>query len=362
MIANAGRNVVIFGSAITSTRANGAAIFFRCLASSFARMGMQTIFAEERRDLVFDENLPQEIEIQRYSTPFDVADILDCAKPPRLVLKFVACGSMDAELEEQILLHKQPSDLVLFVDGDAPVTLEVIHRSPEHPLRHTVPTFDGVLILAGGERAAEEYLALGARMACWGYCAVDDKFWQPVSPLPQFECDLLFVGNRLADRDTRVEEFFFRPGRLCPDKHFLLVGLGWDEVSMPSNVLWIGHLQPNALRQAYSSARLTLNVNREPMARYGYSPASRLFEAAGCGACVITDRWPGVEELFVSGDEMVVASSAADVAAAVEGLTESVRRQIGRAARLKIESNYNCDRWVRRLFTEFGEMAVSFGV
>lgn len=344
------RSAVIFGSSITSSRNNGATVFFRGLCQALARAGLQTIFAEESRRVAEGEDSLFGIAVRHYTAPADVFRIIVAAQPPRLIIKFAACGSMDDVLEEVTVSFRQERDRVIFVDGDAPVTLGEIRYSLNHPLRRTLPAFDGVLILAGGEVAAREFQDLGASRVRWGYCAVDEQFWRPVPPSPLFQCDFLFVANRLSDRDSRVREFFLGPAALCPDRRFLLAGSGWDNLDLPRNVEYIGHLSPQDLRRAYSSARLVLNVNREPMARYGYAPASRLFEAASCGACIVSDRWPGVEKVFTPGEEILLASGGTEVAAVLQGLSTSTRRQIGTAARRRVEKDYTCDRWVEWLF------------
>ena len=349
------RSAVIFGSSITSSRNNGATVFFRGMCQALARAGLQTIFAEEARGEAWNENSLSGIVVRHYATPADVLRILAATQPPRLIIKFVECGSMDDVLEETLVSFVQERDLVIFVDGDAPVILGEIHRSPNHPLRRTLPTFDGVLVLAGGEAAAREYQDLGASRVRWGYCAVDEQYWHPVAPSPLFQCDLLFIANRLPDRDSRVREFFLRPATLCPDRRFLLAGSGWECLDLPRNVGYIGHLSPQDLRQAYSSALLVLNVNREPMARYGYSPASRMFEAASCGACIVSDRWPGVEKVFTPGEEMLLASGGTEVSALLQGLATSTLKRIGTAARRRVEKDYTCDRWVKWLFETVGE-------
>jgi len=256
---------------------------------------------------------------------------------------------MDDGLERLLLSRLHPSDLLLFVDGDSPVTLKEIRNAPVHPLRDTLPRFDGVLVLAGGGRAAEEFRELGAHAVWWGYCAVDTDFWQPVDPAPELESDLLFVGNRLPDRDGRIQEFFLRSAALCPERRFLLTGMGWQDLALPANVRWSGHLSVEELRRAYASARLVLNVNREPMARYGYSPASRLFEAAACGACIVSDIWPGIKAIFIPGEEILLARGAEDVIAAISETGPARRAAVGAAARRRVESDYTCAKWVRSL-------------
>ena len=68
------------------------------------------------------------------------------------------------------------------------------------------------------------------------------------------------------------------------------------------------------------------------MARYGFSPATRVFEAAGAAACLITDAWQGIDKFFEPGEEILVAHSGDEVAAHLVDLTPERAREIGRAA------------------------------
>jgi spore maturation protein CgeB len=84
-----------------------------------------------------------------------------------------------------------------------------------------------------------------------------------------------------------------------------------------------------------ASARLVLNIHRDSMARNGWSPATRMFEAAGAAACQVTDAFDGLEEFFLPGEEILVAHSAEDVARFVREVSEEQAREIGAAARRK---------------------------
>jgi spore maturation protein CgeB len=82
--------------------------------------------------------------------------------------------------------------------------------------------------------------------------------------------------------------------------------------------------------------RAVLNVNRESMARYGFSPPTRVFEAAGAAACLITDAWEGVECFLEPGREVLVAHDGAEVAEHVRALTDVRARRIGQAALARV--------------------------
>ncbi len=152
------------------------------------------------------------------------------------------------------------------------------------------------------------------------------------------------LANRLPDREARIDQFFFRPAALLPNARFLLGGSGWGDKPMPANVRAIGHV-PTAEHNALNrSARAVLNVARDSMAAVGFSPATRVFEAAGAGACLITDAWEGIEMFLTPGEEVLVARDGADVAALVEALSPQQARAIGLAARDRVLREHTYDR------------------
>ncbi|HBA83710.1 MAG TPA: hypothetical protein DCZ95_06410 [Verrucomicrobia bacterium] len=81
---------------------------------------------------------------------------------------------------------------------------------------------------------------------------------------------------------------------------------------------------------------IVLNISRHSMAQYGYSPATRLFEAAGAGACMISDAWEGIDRFIEPDKEILVAESGEQVLGYLEELTETQGRRIGLAARRRV--------------------------
>jgi spore maturation protein CgeB len=158
----------------------------------------------------------------------------------------------------------------------------------------------------------------------------------PVPPDPRFRGDLGFVGNRLPDREARVAEFFLRAAARLPGQSFLLAGSGWGDKRLPANVKHLGHLYTRQHNAFNCTPRAVLNVSRESMARYGFSPATRVFEAAGAGACLITDAWEGIELFLEPGREVLVAQDGSEVAEQVVALTPERARALGEAARRRI--------------------------
>ena len=178
----------------------------------------------------------------------------------------------------------------------------------------------------------EAYEGFGAARCVPIYNALDPVTHHPVEPNPRFAADLSFLGNRLPDREARVEQFFLEPATKLPDRSFLIGGNGWETKGMPENVRHLGHVFTTEHNAFNCTPLAVLNIARDSMADIGFSPATRVFEAAGAAACLITDAWEGIE-LFLEPDrEVLVARDGRDVAEHVRSLTPQRAREIGAAA------------------------------
>jgi spore maturation protein CgeB len=248
------------------------------------------------------------------------------ARGADLVVKSSGVGALDEALEREVARLDGP--MRVFWDVDAPATLaEVTPR-----FRLLVPAFDLVLTYGGGEPVVSRYLALGARDCVPVYNALDPQTHHSVPPDSAFEADVVFLGNRLPDREARVEEFFLHAAELAPERRFLLGGSGWEDKPLPRNVRWIGHVGTRDHNALNSTPLAVLNVTRDSMVENGWSPATRVFEAAGAGACLITDAWDGIDLFLEPGVEVLVAADGHEVAAHVQGLSPDMARAVGRAA------------------------------
>jgi len=167
------------------------------------------------------------------------------------------------------------------------------------------------------------------------YNGLDPATHHPAAPQPRFACDLGLVANRLPDRERRIDEFFVTVAADLPGRRFLLGGNGWADKALPPNVDRLGHLYTRDHNAFNCSALAILNVSRDSMAAYGFSPATRVFEAAGAGACVITDAWEGIAQFFEPGREILIAENGPAVAEQLARLTPNEARRIGAAARAR---------------------------
>jgi spore maturation protein CgeB len=345
--------IAFFGSSLVSAYWNGAATYYRGLVKALAARGHRVTFFEpdafgrqEHRDMPD----PDWAEVVVYGAEGEgpVRDCLRRAREADLVVKASGVGVHDELLEAAVLDLAAGDRRVVFWDVDAPATLERVEGDPDDPFRPLVPEYDAVLTYGGGPPVVAAYERLGARACVPIYNALDPETHHPVAPDPRFEADLAFLGNRLPDREARVIEFFVRPAEYLPSRRFLLGGSGWDG-GLPPNVTPLGHVYTRDHNAFNCTPAAVLNVNRESMARFGYSPATRVFEAAGAGACLISDRWEGMELFLEPGEQVLLASDGRQVAAHLADLDPERARRIGRAARERVLAEHTYEHRAREV-------------
>jgi spore maturation protein CgeB len=325
--------IFVFGSSLTSCYWNGAATYYRGVYKSLHQLGHQITFAEPdiyKRQQNRDCGGIDYAEVRVYQTPVDLDKVLSEACDSDLIIKHSGVGANDELLEREVL---RCSTRTAFWDVDAPATLARVEENLSDPFRELIPQYDFIFTYGGGTPVVEHYARLGARNCFPIYNGLDPDTHHPVPPEERFKCDLAFVGNRLPDREARVEQFFFAAAELAPQVQFLLGGEGWGSRPLPNNVRWIGHVGTDSHNVINSSARMVLNINRESMAKIGFSPPTRVFEAAGAAACVITDSWSGIEEFFIPGREILVASRAGDIVRFLRDVSRSCASEIGATMR-----------------------------
>jgi spore maturation protein CgeB len=326
--------IFVIGSSITSSYWNGAATYYRGIYRALHDLGHEITFAEpdaygrqKHRDGADDDFAY--VHSWVYQTPCDLHVVLEAASRCDLVIKHSGVGVDDELLERCVVETRRDDTRVAFWDVDAPATLSRVEDDLQDPFRALISQYDFVFTYGGGQPVIDHYIRLGAQNCHPIYNALDPEHHYTVAPQPELACDLVFVGNRLPDREKRVEEFFLRVASLAPEMSFILGGEGWGSKWLPSNVRWIGHVGTGLHNAVNCSARMVLNVNRESMASVGFSPPTRVFEAAGAGACLITDEWTGVETFFEPEREILVASSAQDVIAHLRTHSAAQSKLIG---------------------------------
>jgi spore maturation protein CgeB len=340
--------IAFYGSSLLSSYWNGAATYYRGLLRDLAGRGYTITFYEPDafdRQKHRDIEPPDWAEVRVYPATEDaVRSVIAEAARADIVVKASGVGVFDDVLLAGVIAASRPDAIRIFWDVDAPATLAELRQNPDHPLHRAMPSLDILFTYGGGPPVVKAYEGFGARRCVPIYNALDATTHFPVPAEERFKADLSFLGNRLPDREARVEQFFLEPATRLPERQFLIGGNGWDSKAMPANVRHIGHVYTREHNAFNTSPLAVLNIARDSMATTGFSPATRVFEAAGAGACLITDAWVGLELFLKENEEVLVARDGADVAAHMQNLTPARAKAIGDAARARILSEHTYSR------------------
>jgi spore maturation protein CgeB len=351
-------SISFFGSSLVSSYWNGAATYYRGLIRALHQRGHRVTFYEPdayERQAHRDMDDPEWARVVVYpATEEGLFRSLEDARRADLIIKASGVGVFDELLEREVPLLKGETTQTVFWDVDAPATLERMAANPEDPFRHLVPRYDLVLTYGGGEPVVSAYRSFGARTCIPVYNALDPDTHFPVPPDMRFSADLSFLGNRLPDRENRVEDFFLSVAASLSGKKFLLAGSGWGDKQRPDNVAYLGHLGTRDHNAFNSTPLAVLNISRSSMAHNGFSPATRVFEAAGAGACIITDRWEGIGQFLEPQREILVAASGEEVAELLERLTPQQALRVGTRALSRVRAEHTYAHRARQVEAIFG--------
>jgi spore maturation protein CgeB len=344
--------IVVFGLTISSSWGNGHATLWRGLCRALERRGHRVVFFEQ-------------------DTPYYAAN-RDLAQVPggQLVLygdwnavrRRAAAAIADADVAmvtsycpdgiaaTELVLEARRARKV-FYDLDTPVTLSRLKagESTTYIGEAGLAGFDLVLSYTGGAALEVLQTELGARRVAPLYGHVDPQVHRPVAPQAHFTADLSYLGTYAADRQATLEALFVDPARQRPERRFLIGGAQYpQDFPWADNIYFVRHLPPAEHPAFFSSSRLTLNVTRDAMARMGWCPSGRLFEAAACGAPILTDAWEGLDAFFEPGREILLARTTEDAVAALD-LTDGELRRIAEASRARTLQEHTSDRRAEEL-------------
>jgi spore maturation protein CgeB len=339
--------ILVFGLTISSSWGNGHATLWRGLCKALARRGHRVFF--------FERDVPY-YALHRDLTALPYGDLVLYPTWPEvrpLARKHLA--DADAAIVTSYcpdgiaatdLVLDSPRALRVFYDLDAPVTLARLQAG--RPIEYLGPRgladFDLALSYTGGRALAELQGRLGARRVAPLHGSVDPEVYRPAEPADHYRADLSYMGTYAADRQRVLEKLLVDPARRRPDLRFLIGGAQYpDGFPWTSNIYFVRHLPPGEHPAFYASSRLTLNVTREAMARMGHCPSGRLFEAAACGAPILSDAWEGLDAFFRPGSEIIVAHDTGDALRALEMSDAEVAR-IARLARERTLEEHTADR------------------
>jgi spore maturation protein CgeB len=343
--------IVVFGLTISSSWGNGHATLWRGLSRALARRGHHVVFFERDQPFYAGNRDLFEVpggELVLYGVWDDVrqraaADVADAD------VAMVTSYCPDGIAATEVVLAGRA--LPVFYDLDTPVTLSRLSRG--EGLSYLGPGglagFALVLSFTGGVALGRLRDTLGAERAVPLYGHVDPDVHRPVEPMSHYRADLSYLGTYAADRQAALGELLMEPARLRPGQRFLIGGAQYPQnFPWTSNIFFVRHLPPTEHAAFFSSSRLTLNVTREPMAAMGWCPSGRLFEAAACGAALLSDTWDGLDAFFTPGREILAAADAGEALAALD-LDDAEVRRIARAARERTLVEHTSDRRAEEL-------------
>jgi spore maturation protein CgeB len=340
--------IAFFGSSLGAGGPAGARAYYRGVLKALGDRGHQVVFYEPDAGIPGSNPDPEETpckQVRIYGTAGEsgVARALERARNADLVVKAGGPGLFDGFLDAAVLELRGPETTVAFWDVDAQATLGRLQGNQEDPFRELVPQYDLVLTHGGGPSAIAAYTALGARVCIPIHDGLDPATHHPVPFDARFDCDFGLIADRLPEREPRIEHLFFDVAARLPAKSFLLGGRGWDDLPAGGNVRRIGEIARQDHNAFNLSARAVLAVGLD-------APATRLFEAAGAGACLIADvgaaDGESLESFFEPGREILVARDGDEVAAHLAALTPERARRIGTAARSRALADHSYDQRV----------------
>jgi spore maturation protein CgeB len=352
--------ITIFGLTISSSWGNGHATPYRAILKSLHRRGHEVTFYEKdteyyakRRDftecsycnLVF-YNAWKDVRAQAVAEAADS----DCV----IVASYCPEGE---RIGDEIL--ELPGPVHVFYDLDTPITLENLEKGETRYLRpDQMPAWDLYLSFTGGGILDELRSRWNVRQARPLYGCVDPDVHVREPIRKDFHCLLSYMGTFSEDRQEKVDRFFLEPARRRTDDPFVLAGAlyPWDW-QWPQNVRIFDHVAPQEHPALYSSSRLTLNVTREGMARFGYCPSGRFFEAAACETPLVTDWWDGLHTFF-GDDELFVAHNSDHVLQALSATDEELDR-MAKLARQRTLDEHTGERRAEQLLDYLEEASNS---
>ena len=353
--------IVIFGLSITSSWGNGHATTFRALCRALRKRNHEIVFFEHDLEWYANNRDLPEPEFCKVNIYERWRDVLPKARKELRECDVAMVGSYFpdgiAAIDEVL---DSPCAVKTFYDIDTPITIGQLREQgkTDYLLKNQVAGFDVYFSFTGGPMLREIEERFGAHHAAPLYCSFDPEQYHRFPVNKRFACDLSYMGTYAPDRQPKIEEYFCEPARQLGERKFIVAGAQYPKsVKWPKNVKRIVHLNPRWHARFYSSSRLTLNVTRRDMVLAGYSPSVRLFEAAASGATIVSDNWPGLDEFFAGGSEILLPTCSGDMVRYIRETNDSELQRIGLRAQQRVLAEHTSDRRAR----EF-ESAVSLAM
>jgi len=353
-VKGSGMRIAVFGLTISSSWGNGHATLWRGLVSALAHMGHSVAFFEKDQAWYAGNRDLWEIpggDLILYSS-WDEVRARARAELAHADAAMVTSYCPDGIAATELVLE-EARGLRLFYDLDTPVTLSRLEagESLDYIGADGLAGFDLVLSYTGGKALDQLRDRLGARRTAPLYGHVDPAVHRPVDPQAHYRSDLSYLGTYAEDRQAALEMLLVEPARRLPQRRFCIGGAQYPaDFPWTDNIFFVRHLPPSEHPAFFSSSRLTLNVTRRAMAEMGWCPSGRLFEAAACGAPLLTDWWEGLDSFFQPGTEILVGRSTEEAAAAID-MDDLALQSVAEAARARVLDSHTAAHRARDLLS-----------
>ena len=348
--------LVVFGLSITSTWGNGHGTTYRALLRALRNRGHRIVFFEKDVEwYASNRDLPQPAfcEVCLYEKWHDILPRV------RRELKDADVTVVGSYFPDGIAALDEVCDagvsIKTFYDIDTPITMRALreHRKADYIESRQIPELDIYFSFTGGPMLREIESCFGAPRAVPLYCSFDPEQYRRLPTNHTFACDLSYMGTYAPDRQPKLSELLCEAAERLTDRKFIVAGPQYPKaVCWPDNVRHIPHLSPVWHPEFYSSSRFTLNVTRRDMSIAGHSPSVRLFEAAACGAAIVSDNWPGLDDFFVPGKEILLPTGTDDMVRYLTGMSDSEIRRIGEGAQARVLAQHTSTRRAIELESE----------
>ena len=344
---------VIFGLSMSSSWGNGHATLWRGLVKALVQRGHTVRFYEKDVPYYADTRdgweTPEGAVLRIYANFVDiVAEVKHELRRADVALATSYCADGVAASQ---LMFESAAMIKAFYDLDTPVTLDALRAGATVPYLPSdgLAGFDLVLSYTGGRALSALQSELGAKAVAALYGWVDPEVHRPSAPLKEFRSELCYLGTFAQDRQHALDRLFVQPARSSPALRFAIGGAQYPmDFPWTPNIFFVRHLPPSLHSSFFCSARATLNVTRQAMARYGYCPSGRLFEAAACGVPILTDVWEGLDDFFVTGEEILPVNDSDEVQSMLS-LSDHELRDVASSAMERVLSCHTAARRVIEL-------------
>jgi spore maturation protein CgeB len=322
---------VIFGLTVSSSWGNGHATLWRGLLKALSARGHSAIFCEKDVPYYVDTRdgwePPAKVHVRLYRDLEEIWQEISEEVASADVAMLTSYCPNGAAVSRRLLDSR--AEVKCFYDLDTPVTLDTLESGApvDYLPAEGLSEFDLVLSYTGGRALEELQTRLGARRVAPLYGWVDPEIHRPAEPLEEFRGTLSYLGTFATDRQAALKELFIEPAHARPQDRFIMGGAQYpQDFPWVSNLYFVHHLPPSLHPAFFCSSRATLNLTRRAMAAYGYCPSGRLFEAAACGAPILTDTWEGLDGFFTPGREVLPVACAEDVLRTLSFSDDELRR------------------------------------